>query len=323
MSEFHIKVVRVGPVEKHPNADTLGVTRVFDYPVIVRLSETLEGSLAVYVPVDSLVPADDPRWAFLDGHNHIKAKKLRGVFSMGLLTPADPSWVEGQDVREALRITKYEPPEPMSTGGEDEANPGFMPDYTDVEGLRRWPDVLQVGEEVVLTEKLHGANGRWIFQDGRLWCASHHNWKKDAPDIIWWKAARQYKLDEILAKRPDLGFYGEVYGGVQDLRYGTQKGTLLLAMFDTLEIKTKRYLNYDEHVATCKELGLPLVPELYRGPWKPELRALAEGPSTVPGAGHVREGFVARPLVERWSDQIGRVVLKLHGEGYLTRKGSK
>lgn len=30
--------------------------------------------------------------------------------------------------------------------------------------------------------------------------------------------------------------------------------------------------------------------------------------------------MVVRPVKERWDDRIGRVVLKIHGEGYLTRK---
>lgn len=37
-------------------------------------------------------------------------------------------------------------------------------------------------------------------------------------------------------------------------------------------------------------------------------------------ADHVREGMVVKPVHERFDDRIGRVVLKLHGEGYLTRK---
>lgn len=324
MSEFHVQVVRVGEITKHPNADLLGLVKVFDYPTIVRLGDFQSGDLAVYVPVDSIVPGDDPQWAFLAGHNRIRARRFRGIFSMGLLTRADPAWTEGQDVCEELRITKYEPPEPMSTGGEDEHDPGFMPCYTDIEGLRRWPDVLVPGEEVIISEKLHGSNMRVVFRDDRLWCASHHNWKKPNPDIIWWKVAERYKLAETLAECEDIGFYGEVYGQVQDLKYGAGRNDLFVAFFDAMNIKTKRYLDYDEFTVRSGTLhlptALPLVPVLYRGPWSPELRSYAEGPSTVPGANHVREGMVVRPVKERWDDRIGRVILKIHGESYLTRK---
>jgi len=320
MSEFHIQVVRVGKIEKHPNADTLGLTHVYDYPVITRLGDFQEGDLAVYVPVDAIVPADDPRWAFLDGHRRIRARRLRGIFSMGLLTQADPTWVLGQDVRKALRITKYEPPEPMTTGGEDEHDPGYMPCYTDIEGLRRWPDILVPGEEVVISEKLHGASGRWVHRDSRLWCASHHNWKRENPNSIWWKVATRHGLAEKLAKRSDVGFYGEVFGQVQDLKYGAGKNDLFVRFFDAMEIATKRYLGWQEFVDVTDELGLERVPLLFVGPWDPALRSHAEGPSTVLGAANVREGMVVRPVLERFDDRIGRVVLKIHGEGYLTRE---
>ena len=320
MSEFHVQVVRVGKIDKHPNADSLGLTHVYDYPVIVRLDDFHEGDLAVYVPVDSLVPADDPRWTFLDGHLRIKAKRLRGIFSMGLLTKADPTWAEGQDVLADLRITKYEPPE-QTTGGEDEHDPGFMPCYTDIEGLRRWPDILVPGEEVVITEKRHGACSRWTYQDGRLWCASHHNWKKPNDTVLWWKAAKLYDLERKLQRRPDLGFYGEVFGQVQDLKYGaSDKNPLFVEMFDALDIRTKRYLDYDDFVTAARDVDLPVVPVLFRGPWAPELRCHAEGKTTSAGVDHVREGMVVKPVHERFDDRIGRAVLKIHGEGYLTRK---
>lgn len=74
------------------------------YPVILRTGELQQGDKAVYIPVGALLPADDSRWDFLrkPGEHvpfEIVAKRLRGIFSMGLLTPAEPSWQVGQDVR--------------------------------------------------------------------------------------------------------------------------------------------------------------------------------------------------------------------------------
>jgi RNA ligase (TIGR02306 family) len=319
MSEFQVRVVRLGELTKHPNADVLSVTRIADYPVICRTEDWRPGDLAVYVPIDSVVPADDPRWEFLAGHTRIRAKKLRGIFSMGLLTQPEPGWVEGQDVTEALGITKYEPPVHFSRG-ESEPDPGFIPVYTDIEGLRRHPDILQDGEEVVLTEKLHGANGRFVWHEGRLWVGSHTQIKREDPGVIWWKAAEQLDLANRLPNWPGIVLYGEVYGRVQDLRYGMAEG-IALAFFDAYSIPAGRYLDYEDFVLVTNSLGLPRVPLIHRGPWSKELLGLAEGKTTVPGADHCREGFVVRPVVERWDDQVGRVVLKLIGEDYLLRKG--
>jgi hypothetical protein len=40
----------------------------------------------------------------------------------------------------------------------------------------------------------------------------------------------------------------------------------------------------------------------------------------VEGVDHVREGFVVRPVRERYDPAVGRVILKLHGEGFHTRR---
>jgi len=168
MSEWKVQVVKVGALSKHPNADRLLITKVFDYPVITAVGELQEGDLAVYVPVESVVPADDPRWAFLQGHLRIKAKRLRGIFSMGLLIKVVDGMKEGEIVAEQLRITKYEPPIGAVTGGEAEKCPFDWPKYTDIESIRRWPDVLKEGEEVILTEKIHGTSARYVWKEERL-----------------------------------------------------------------------------------------------------------------------------------------------------------
>jgi RNA ligase (TIGR02306 family) len=322
MSEFHVEVTRVRNVQKHPNADTLSIAEVNGYPVIFRTGEYEEGGLAVHVPIDSIVP-DRPEWAFLEGHRRIKAKKLRGIFSMGMLTNADPSWVEGQNVQAELGIEKWEPAMPsLVTNTENEADPGFLPVFTDIEGLRRRRDVLQDGEEVVLTEKIHGANARFVYQDGRLWVGSHHQIKKFDERNMWWKVAIEIGLEERLAKVPGIAVYGEVYGQVQDLKYGHPTGAKLI-LFDALDTRTGRYLDYDAFKAVARGLDLETVPELYRGPWLgfDAMTAYCEGKTTM-GADHVREGYVVRPVQERWHHHIGRVIFKMIGEGYMLRKAA-
>lgn len=322
-SERVVSVIRVGPIERHPNADKLSITRVHGgYPVILRTGEFQEGDLAVYVPVDSVVPAGDPRWAFLKEDRRIRARKLRGVFSMGLLTHAEPSFQPGQDVGALLGITHYEPV--LENTEEDEPDPGLFPTYTDIEPLRRWGELLDPDEPVVITEKVHGTNARYVFSDGRLWCGSRTRWKR-APGpgrsllgSPWWAAAEQLSLAQRLARRPSLVVYGEVYGRVQELRYGLKDG-VQFAAFDAFDLSDGRFLDHGRFLEVMSELELPTVPILYKGPWKDAPEGLAEGPTLIGGGAHVREGFVVRPATERFDDRVGRVILKLHGEGYLTR----
>lgn len=108
MSEFHVQVVRLGEIKPLENSDFLGITEVYGaggYPCIVKRGDFKPGELAVYIPVDSVVP-DTAQFNFLapaqkvpgaDGANsrlpvgsvperyrRIVAKRLRGTFSMGL-----------------------------------------------------------------------------------------------------------------------------------------------------------------------------------------------------------------------------------------------
>lgn len=323
MSEFHVEVVRLGPVTKHPNADSLAITNVHGgYPVICRLGEFEEGMLATYIPVDAVVP-DQPQWAFLNGSRRIRAKRLRGVFSMGMLTAAPAGANEGDNVGEALGITKWEPGESVH-GADPDAEPvgpsGHIPVY-DLEGLRRWMDVLKPGEYVIITEKIHGENARFYHDGERLWVGSRVKWKRLDTSNGWAEYARAYQLEEKLSRCPGLVFYGELYGNT-DLKYDTAPDIARrrLRLFDIFDVKAGKFVDHNFwSMLPIPPAVFEAVPELYSGPWDPALVSLAEGQSTL--GDHVREGFVVRPLEERWDECAGRVVFKYVGQGYLTRKG--
>ena len=46
---------------------------------------------------------------------------------------------------------------------------------------------------------------------------------------------------------------------------------------------------------------------------------LAEGNSLVPGANHMREGIVVKPIKERTDPEVGRVCLKVVSNAYLEK----
>jgi RNA ligase (TIGR02306 family) len=323
MSTFKVEVVPIKKIGKHPNADRLFITTIFHYPVIFNADNGYKpGDLVAYIPVEAVVPMT-PEWAWLGDkpkHHRIKARKIRGIFSMGLLVPAPEGSKPGDDVTEQLGIVKYMPPEPIQANSEDEKDPGFIPCYTDIENYRRYNKILADGEDVVIMEKIHGCNGRAVFhsETNRLWVGSRTRIKKEDSKNLWWKAAYKHNLPEKLAKFPDLIFYFEVYGQVQDLKYGAGKGELFLRCFDVFDLNRRIYLGFEEAQEFIKNAGLESAPTLYEGPWKSELLELADGKSIL--ADNIREGFVVRPREERWSDEIGRVILKVIGQAYLLRK---
>lgn len=325
ISEHTCDVVEI-KLEPHPNADSLSLVKVGDFQCAVRTDDWKDGDLAVYIPPDNVVP-ETKDFEFLGKHRRIKARKLRGEWSVGLLIPAPDGSKIGDDYMERLGIIHYEPQVHgnFTTGGdnvippkkEDEiSSPLFSPKY-DVLNFRKYSDKFTDGEEVIITEKLHGSNSRFVCTNDKMFCGSRRFWKKKDPNNLWWKALSQCTvLDAWLRHHPGLIVYGEVFGQVQNLKYGAKKDQIFFAAFDIM--RGDQWLDFDE----AHEIGVPLpwVPLVYRGPFdKEKIFAFAEGDSSWPGANNYREGVVVKPVHERTDLKIGRVQLKVVGNRYLSK----
>lgn len=358
MSSFAVHVVRV-VIEPHENADALEIARVGDYRSIVRKGQYVTGDLVAYIPEQAIVPDALLDELGLRGRlagkemNRVKAIKLRGVLSQGLVYPARPTWSEGQDVTAELGIVKYEPPVPSHMSGQVYgAGPDRCVKY-DIENVKAWPDVLVEGEPVVFTEKIHGTwcqlglvpegaageHGPLVVSSKGL-AAKGLAFMPDAPDnahnlylrvarhLDFAARARRAFADHLAAGRP-VFVLGEVFGaGVQDLSYGAktdQDAHLGFRVFDVYAgwYGQGAFLSDAELDAACAALDLPRVPVLYRGPFSRAVMAeYTDGRETVSGrALHVREGIVLRPQRERHHPDLGRVQLKSVSEKYLLRSG--
>lgn len=318
IAEHTCDVVEI-KLELHPNADSLSLVMVGDFQCAVRTEDWKDGNLAIYIPPDSVVP-ETKEFEFLGKHRRIKARKLRGEWSVGLLIPAPTGAEIGDDYMERLGIVHYEPQVHghFTTGGDNVAAPrkGDFPKY-DVLNFRKYSDCFVEGEEVIVTEKIHGGNGRFVCIDDVMYAGSRRYWKKEDPNNLWWKALEQNPvLDAWLRHNQNLAVFGEVFGQVQNLKYGSIQGQIFFAAFDIL--RGNQWLDYDE----AYEIGAPLiwVPLIYRGPFNKELLLeFAEGDSKWPGADNIREGVVVKPIHERTDRRIGRVQLKIVSNTYLSK----
>lgn len=178
MAEFECRVYKL-EILPHPNADAIDLAKVGDYLSIVRKGEFNTGDLGVYIPEAAICPDWLVTELGLEGklagskHNRVKAIKLRGILSQGLIYPVhyhpredgdryeisiNGKWLivkEGQDVTEELGIIKWSPPIPVHMAGEVWNAHGMTLKY-DVENFKKYPNVLNEGEHVVMTEKIHG-----------------------------------------------------------------------------------------------------------------------------------------------------------------------
>ena len=346
MASFESKIHALR-IEPHPNADRLELAAVGGFRCVVGKGSFTDGDLAAYIPEGSICPDWLIAELGLEGKlagskkNRVKAVKLRGALSQGLVYPVQDGTVrgrpvaEGDEVTDLLELVKYEPPIPTTLQGEVTAMHGATIHY-DIENVKKYPDELRDGEPVVFTEKLHGT-----------WCCL--GWHPDHGPIVTSKGMSDRGMALLLNEANESNLYvrtwrayeaafetvrirlaadgrpfyvlGEVFGrGVQDLHYSEPNPAF--RVFDAYlgEPRCGRYLAQDEMEAALGEL-FPLVPMLYRGPFSTALMLEHTDGATALGGGHVREGIVVKPAAERDSPVCGRVILKSVSGDYLTRRG--
>lgn len=322
MSSIVVLNRRIENIKPHPNADKLELAVIGGWQVVVGKGSMSEGQLVTYVPPDAIVPSHHAeRWGVAKylSNGRVRAVKLRGEPSYGFAVPAEGE--EGRNSAEALGITKYQPPMKFSCGDSEAEHPAFT-QYTDVENLRHYTDVLDRGEEVVVTEKIHGTNSRIAiikdeFNDRRI-AGSRTMQRVHAENSIYWfpwTIPEIAAIMEQLAARASVSaiLFGEVYGKVQSLRYGLPQG-LGYRAFDAMV--DGKYLDVHEFISLVP-LNLR-VPVLYVGEYNPDhVVSLSKGRTMIPGADHIREGVVVRPHFERYDPKVGRVILKYVSDDYL------
>jgi RNA ligase (TIGR02306 family) len=348
MSTFTVPVVRVAAIEPIPGADAIELAVVGDYRSVVKKGSFSAGSLAAYMPEASVLPDSLIETMGLTGmlagskKNRIKAIRLRGCLSQGILFGLPDGFHEGADIAAGFGITKYEPTLPGNMGGNVMGARGEFVGMTlryEIENYKAYPWLIEDGEEVEFTEKVHGTFSAAtripnLDSDGLLGRDTLVYSKglgakgfvfaddEDNAANIYLQAMKEIGIrDRIIAAfGPDLTVHvaGEIYGAVQDLKYGLSGRSF--ALFD---VKIgDQFLGRDDLATAAERMGVTRVPVVYRGPFSREVMLEHTSGKTVIGNGvHIREGIVITPVVERRHPRHGRVILKSVSADYLTRKG--
>lgn len=362
----------------HDNADTLSIIKISDtdYTYIAKTEEWLPhiGKKLFWCPPDSLVNTTLAPFHFLvvdakfdkdsnkvSGGNYarVRAKKLRGVNSYGILGVVPEEYLNHPNLAKALDIQHFEPQieaakgSNLKTGGEVASPPaGTYPKY-DVDAFLKYARKVFVPDELVcIVEKIHGANSRYIYKDGKLHCGSRTEWKKEFPSPpkltieelitkvgseerakeiyekavvhfkphknLWWLALESTpNIRAYLEKHEGYCAYGEVYGQVQKgYNYGLV-GTCKVMLFDIL-LPSGKWMDAVDFLKTCREYNLPHCPVIHEAyPFNlEEIVKFAEGKSLMENASNPREGCVVAPVRERWDERLGRVKLKIINPEY-------
>lgn len=227
-------ISEITPIE---GADRIETARVLGWRVVVGKGEFSVGDKAVYMEIDSILPADNPAFESfqargqktiaVDGRDYtghvLKTMKLRGIVSQGLLMSLgtlgiDPSTEVGEEVTDQLGIVKYEAPIPM--GGANIVGPfqsRFAP-KTDAIRLQNLVDFWDIIRTISWepTVKVDGTSQTLVNDNGNLRIFGR-NWELDPQVAPGMKVARDHSLTEDL--EPDMAIQFELAGaGIQGNR---------------------------------------------------------------------------------------------------------
>ncbi|KKQ99890.1 MAG: RNA ligase, DRB0094 family [Candidatus Woesebacteria bacterium GW2011_GWB1_39_12] len=338
MSELFVKPVVIDSVSLHENADNLAVYKVGGWQVIDKKDAYNPGDVVIHVPGEVMVPVEiSDKWgvtkylSFTKGskEGRVRTIKLRGVISYGFFAQNEDNDPVGIDLKDKFGIFKYEPPAVFRHGEQEKRHPLFNTDY-DIENMRNYPLVFEDGEEVVATEKLHGTNSSYAYakdpetDEWIYMCASKGGRRKIGVGSIYEKPYELYPslrhMMKSLAERNSAMIVivrGEVFGDrIQNLSYSHRAGSVDWRCFD-IEID-HRFLSHRAMCEVCEMFGIPVVPEIYSGPFSfAKMEELAEGNSIVSTEEQIREGCVIRPMIESTHPDIGRKILKMISGSYL------
>lgn len=363
MSTFRVPVVTVESVIDHPQADRLSLVRVRGYECVVAKRKDgshrhAAGDRVLYVPVGGELPEailrDQGFWRdgagtlFGERRNRVSAIELCGRLSLGLLLPL-PEGAAGAEPGECfadrLGITKYVPEVPPNLLGQVAVRMEAKTPYA-IEHLLTYPTLL-AGDEVVVTEKVHGVCSKvsyvpglddpGMFGDGCVTVTSKGLGDLglvfvDVPanaDNPYVRTALDHGLPASLRRWGDANAPGErvtlvseVYGpGIQDLRYG-----LAAPALRAIDVQVgNAWLGENAKASAFHALGIDRVPVLYRGPFdRAVIDGLYAGMSTLDPSGTIKEGVVVTavgPQDSRRTDlrTFTRPCLKYHSPAYDRR----
>jgi tRNA-binding EMAP/Myf-like protein len=283
---------------------------------------------------------------------------LDGDFKTGPTSVANSEGKEmrvkvGDNVAEFLGIYHYNPPEPGEQSGStalgqpkpfrwpktfngwkalivswfrgERREAGIsLPTY-DVDAFKKFQNVFQPGEEVLVTEKIHGSNARFSFQknwlgQGKFYVGSRNLWKAPTSACVWRRAVKDNPWIEMWCRQhPGYALYGEVTPTQKGYDYGAGDKVRFF-LFDVRKPNGK-WAELEEISTLMEGLEGKGVPVLHRGPFDLEnIRKLVDGPSTVSGAKHIKEGVVIRSIPERYVSSLGRAQLKWVSNVFLERE---
>lgn len=325
------------------DADAIELARFGGWQCVIKKGELKAGERAMYFEIDSMLPASDARFAFLERQGtkdvagiryyRLKTMRMRGQLSQGLALPASlfPEITDvTPDIDEALGIIKYDPD--MGKVRSADAK-GSFPSFirkTDAERIQniRWSDLKQWiddGVEFEVTVKLDGSSCTMYNHNGEVGVCSRNLEMKVDQDNPFPNMLRQCGIatdDKWPIK--NIAIQGELIGPRIQKNF-EKVNRNEFHVFNVWDISTQQYWATTDVVELTKQLGINHVPVIsdsttlddfiggFDGTerdFRQRLMAKADGQSINHDK---REGIVFKSV-------DGQIIFKVISNNYLERK---
>ncbi len=274
-------IEQIAEIFPHSNADRLSIAKVRGYNIIVPKDKYTIGTIVVLIHPDTHLP--DQPWAETFkkyAPKRVKALKIRGEYSWGIVIPIEDvfgggmSFSEanlGQEIGELIGVTKYEAPQPQELNAKGNLPYGiFKTDENRFQGLRNIP----YGEVLNVTLKIDGQSSTFYCKKvGDEWqtgiCSRSLEIKTDCVNRFTRVNEKYGILDRLLTfcqkHGKSLALRGEIFGdGVQNFPTNPHaKSPLSWACFSVLDLDSLQYHLLDSEfyfTKVCDILRLPSVP---------------------------------------------------------------
>jgi RNA ligase (TIGR02306 family) len=346
------KIKELHPI---PNADNIEKAIIKGWSLVVKKNEFKVGDLVVYCEIDSIMP-ERPEFEFLRLKKfRIKTISLKNTISQGIAFPLtilesigtfcqsaiNNKWhtfllchdgntipiIEGEDVTEALGVTKYEMPIPAQLAGD--VLGGFPSHSIKTDEIRIQTSVDDYNEfkkyKWIALEKINGTSSTFYVYNDKFGICSRNLELKENEKNTFWKVARQQKIEEKMRdymktnNLSALTLQGELIGeGIQKNMYKIKGHTI--KFFRVFNPITYTFFDYNIFInMMIKIMGLDMVPIINDNFELPEnyedLIKYADGKSLLYET--LREGIVF--VAKNYTENNGRLSFKVISNKFILK----
>jgi RNA ligase (TIGR02306 family) len=345
---------RILPIE---GVDRIEKAIIGGWVSVVPKDEYREGEEVCYFEIDSMLPVEEPQFAFLDVHGNkfaedskgrrcvvLRTKKLKGVVSQGLVIHksdaedmAEKEFTPGEDVTDALGIEKWEPALPACLGGDVEPFPSWIT-KTDEERIQNLPEVVEYLAEVggdgwIATEKIDGTSATFYVGKDDTFGVCSRNYKLKETDDSYnntlWRMVDKYEIEytlRVLQVKPGVNtvvIQAECFGeGIQKnpLKIKGQEIRIFNLIINGHHIARKYWLS---HISYLKNAFGPWYKGLSIPSTMEEIMEQADTVMSLINPAVKAEGIVWRNSMDmrpiHWNDYIIKPSFKVVSNSYLRK----